>query len=479
MAIVLKHPPLDTYKKTSSYGPRYINGSSGFHYGIDISAWIGQQVFSVQDGIVRLVSNDADGYGIYVVVEHVDFGFCTLYSHLLESTVRAGDYVFAGSVIGKADNTGNSFGSHLHFEVISAKYLVAFSKGYTQRVQTFNVNPEKYLDDVFNGYIGQSKYKSIDKESYERQVDILGEGNVGAVQFKRKYRIIVSDDNGNGINVSDLSVVFECHKTVMLDNSYSIIRIFNLSAETESKMIQYATHVTIEAGYEGLYGLIFEGDIIQGVRYKQDATDFVLELVALDGDRLQSSAFNSLSIIRGQTKREYVETVTSGFGATVKLPKNLSIDGRRYPRGKSVFSSTRDVLQKFARDENTLMYFDEGSLVLAKLSDLPDGEIVKLDYSSGLVSVPMQTSSQITFKALLNPRIKLNSLVQIDNTLIKEQMYSDGADVYKLDVDGVYRVIELDFSGETRGNDWYVTCSAVSQAGAIPSILANENSSIY
>ena len=479
MAIVLKHPPLETYKKTSSFGPRYIGGAYGFHYGLDISARIGQNVFSVQDGFVKAVSNDVDGYGIYVVIEHSGYGFCSLYSHLLEASVSVGDYVFAGKIIGLADNTGNSFGSHLHIELIAAKYAAAFTRGYVDRVKNFNVDPEEYINSAFNSFLGVSKYKTIDKETYERQVDVLGEGNVGAVQFKRKYRIIVSDSSGNGINVSDLNVEFDCHKTVMLDNSYSIIKIYNLNAETESKMIQYATHVSIEAGYEGLYGLIFEGDVIQGIRYKQEATDFVLELVALDGDRLQSSDFNSLSIIRGQTKRQIVETIVSGFGATVQVPKSFAADGRRYPRGKSIFSSTKDMLQNAARDENALIYFDEGQLVLAKLSDLPSNEIVKLDYSSGLLGVPMQTSSQITFKALLNPRIKLNSLVHIDNTLIKEQMYSDGADVYKLDVDGVYRIIEIDFSGETRGNDWYISCSAVSQAGAIPSILANENTSLY
>ncbi|WP_154826381.1 phage tail tip lysozyme [Clostridium butyricum] len=40
-----------------------------------------------------------------------------------------------------------------------------------------------------------------------------------------------------------------------------------------------------------------------------------------------------------------------------------------------------------------------------------------------------------------------------------------------LDKEGIYRIYKLEFSGDTRGNDWYVTVNAVSQAGGVlPSI---------
>lgn len=58
------------------------------------------------------------GYGNYVIIQHSD-GNYTLYAHLHTNTitVKAGDIVSQGQVIGKIGSTGNSTGPHLHFEV--------------------------------------------------------------------------------------------------------------------------------------------------------------------------------------------------------------------------------------------------------------------------------------------------------------------------------------------------------------------------
>ena len=40
----------------------------------------------------------------------------SIYMHCLSVAVKAGDTVTKGQVVGQTDNTGGSFGSHLHFE---------------------------------------------------------------------------------------------------------------------------------------------------------------------------------------------------------------------------------------------------------------------------------------------------------------------------------------------------------------------------
>ena len=85
------------------------------HEGIDIRAPTGSKIFSVAAGRITKVRTNPQGhnYGIHVEVTHQG-GYKTIYAHLQEARVSVGQMVQAGSLLGLADNTGNSFGSHLH-----------------------------------------------------------------------------------------------------------------------------------------------------------------------------------------------------------------------------------------------------------------------------------------------------------------------------------------------------------------------------
>ncbi len=85
------------------------------HEGLDIMAPMSSKIFAVAPGQVTRVRTNPNGhnYGIHVQVNHIE-GYQTVYAHLKEAHVRVGQRVNAGHVVGLANNTGNSFGSHLH-----------------------------------------------------------------------------------------------------------------------------------------------------------------------------------------------------------------------------------------------------------------------------------------------------------------------------------------------------------------------------
>ena len=91
------------------------NWSSGYHTGVDFLVSSGTPVHAVAAGVV--VSAGPDGaYGNDVIIKHAD-GMYTLYGHLTEPLVSAGQTVTEGQEIGISGATGNVTGPHLHFEV--------------------------------------------------------------------------------------------------------------------------------------------------------------------------------------------------------------------------------------------------------------------------------------------------------------------------------------------------------------------------
>lgn len=103
---------------SSGFGWRLhpVLGSWLMHAGRDFAAPEGAPVVASLSG--RVVSSGlAGGYGIAVVLEHQKPLQRTLYGHLSEIYVKAGQSVRQGEVIGRVGSTGLSTGPHLHFEL--------------------------------------------------------------------------------------------------------------------------------------------------------------------------------------------------------------------------------------------------------------------------------------------------------------------------------------------------------------------------
>ena len=102
---------------SSEFGLREhpICGRLRHHDGIDIPAFLDTAVVAFSDGKVVHVGK-AGGYENLIVIQH-DVGISTYYAHLSEISVRYGEEVEKGQLIGRVGNTGLSTGYHLHFEI--------------------------------------------------------------------------------------------------------------------------------------------------------------------------------------------------------------------------------------------------------------------------------------------------------------------------------------------------------------------------
>lgn len=83
------------------------------HNGLDLRAATGTEVFAPHDGIVKERRFDKEGYGNYLKIESDKEG--SVLAHLKDFAVNLNKAVKEGDLIGYADNTGFSTGSHLHW----------------------------------------------------------------------------------------------------------------------------------------------------------------------------------------------------------------------------------------------------------------------------------------------------------------------------------------------------------------------------
>jgi murein DD-endopeptidase MepM/ murein hydrolase activator NlpD len=125
-----RKPVVGEVEFTSGFGVRSdpFLGRPAMHTGLDFRAATGDPVRATANGKVAS-SGWAGGYGRMVEIDHGN-GLSTRYGHLSEISVRVGDPIKIGQVIGAVGSTGRSTGPHLHYET---------------RIDGEAVDPQKFL----------------------------------------------------------------------------------------------------------------------------------------------------------------------------------------------------------------------------------------------------------------------------------------------------------------------------------------------
>jgi murein DD-endopeptidase MepM/ murein hydrolase activator NlpD len=120
--------PLDNIFVTQNFGKTADSGRlyvSGTHNGVDFRAAVGTKIKSAGNGVVEGIG-DTDivcpgaSFGKWVFIRY-DNGLASTYGHLSFISVKQGQKVKAGELVGYSGNTGYSTGPHLHMSVYAGQ----------------------------------------------------------------------------------------------------------------------------------------------------------------------------------------------------------------------------------------------------------------------------------------------------------------------------------------------------------------------
>lgn len=288
-------------------------------------------------------------------------------------------------------------------------------------------------------------------------------------QYIRKVTLIVGDDNGDALDLSALRIKFTIKKTDAETPNVAEIEVFNLSDETSMRIQKEFADVILQAGYEENFGVIFRGNAKQILRGREEnGVDSYLNIAASDGDAAYNFAVVNTTLAAGATQRDQISAAMRGMAAHGVTPGYIpDMGGQALPRGKVLYGNSREYLRNSASASDTSWSIQDGKVQFVPRTGLLPGQAVVLTSMTGLIGTPEQTNDGIKIKCLINPQIKPGGVVDLRDSEIKAAKAGkffkqpnkkgevDERGPVAIDKDGLYKVLRVDFSGDTDGQDWY------------------------
>lgn len=293
------------------------------------------------------------------------------------------------------------------------------------------------------------------------------------MQYLRKYRALIGNQD-----VSQFRIVFDIEKAIKEDPQYAQISIYNLTPNFSDFIQTNQTRIILQAGYgfqeNAPFGLIYSGEILQIMQGRENGVDTKITFICQDGDTFLNSSFVAKTLSAGAKADDVVRTCTSQSSKKIKegqISKDLST--QKLARSKTMFGKSRDILRDVTRGNKAQFYVDGDQLHIIKAYDVDAKEAFELNPKTGLIGTPTQNEDGLSGECLLNPKIQLNSLIYVNEKLIERTAISKDSKIDDLSSNGLYRILKINYSGDTHGDQWSINFEAIAQSGSIPNLLKN------
>lgn len=296
-------------------------------------------------------------------------------------------------------------------------------------------------------------------------------------QWIRQAQVVVGKA-GKGLLIDKLKIEFTITKTIGAAPNPAIIKIYNLNPNNEALVHDEYTDIILNAGYRNNVRILFSGNIKHVFKYRQK-NDHITEIEAADGDYDYRNSVLNETLAAGTNRNDIISKAVASFSSTkqgyVNIPHYVNL------RGVSLTGNTRTILDNLARDAGANWSIQDGKLTIVKTSGVLPNTAIVINSQSGMLEAPEINDKGIRVKALLNPQLAVNGVIQLNNNDIRVQerktnILSNKATKsaakqqlpVRLDPDGLYKIIRIRHQGDNRGKEWHSECACIGLSQPIP-----------
>ena len=255
------------------------------------------------------------------------------------------------------------------------------------------------------------------------------------------------------------------------------VNIYNLSAIevgnilnakykiVDGKTVEQPLRLKIEAGYiHGNFGQIFDGEILKPNMLKPDPNNTQLRLTCIDGaDFVSAGSTLTQTFNDGINYYSIAQQIKDNSDVDYSLVLSDTLKQRRVDG--SFVTGTTDYLtyQALAQETGTVLTVKDKTVYLQTMEDLAKSEqpATVLNSRTGLIGIPALSSDGVTIQSVLNPKIDVLSMIQLNNADISinqpEYLQNRSLGAW-LSSDGLYRVIELTHNFDTTTGAFTTDC---------------------
>ena len=237
-------------------------------------------------------------------------------------------------------------------------------------------------------------------------------------KFGRRYRITIDPKDQQGEIIIELpfSCQFWVERNVMSSMNHMSLDVYNLGPDIRNRIFQdkYTKAyrpIKFEIGYDTLT-TVFEGELWES-NSARNGPKVITRIEALTGEFDASNTITNKTIESGLSREDVYKYLISDFPNLTC--GNIGSFDEILHRPIALSGNTWDLIKKYSDNQ---CFIDNNEVHVMNGNEVLDDVVLVIDASTGLIESPRRGEGNITLTTLLEPRVRVNSLVELNSTLM-------------------------------------------------------------